>query len=214
MNCEHNKSKHCESEHNECEVLRVMCERCGKNHATVYVTRVINGKETREMLCRACAGDVWSFDSLDLNKLFSAGVGGRRTSVCENCGRSLAEFNSSGRLGCSQCYQSFAEQLAPVINRFHGAKRHVGKVRLPGGGISWQDDPKLAEKHYQRLALQKQLDELVSLERFEDAAGVRDDISRLDEEIRRMMAEMSDKGQSAKDQTAKGQIKDQKAGEQ
>ena len=177
-----------------------MCERCGKNRATVYVTKVINGKETREMLCRACAGDVWSFGSTDLNKLFSAGVGSQRALVCENCGQSLAEFNSSGRLGCNQCYQSFAEQLAPVINRFHGAKRHVGKVRLPGGGISWQDDPKLAEKHYQRLALQKQLDELVSLERFEDAAGVRDDISRLDEEIHRMMAEMPPKDQKAGEQ--------------
>lgn len=164
----------------------MMCERCGKNHATVYVKKVINGQETQEKLCESCAGNVWSFGSLDLNKLFSAGVGGQRVAVCENCGQSLAEFNSSGRLGCSRCYQSFAEQLAPVINRLHGTKRHIGKVRLMGGGSSWRDDPKLAEKNYERMALQKQLAELVGLEKFEEAAGVRDNIRRLDDEIRRM----------------------------
>lgn len=174
----------------------MLCERCGKNQATVHVKKVINGQETKENLCEACAGNIWSFGSLDLNKLFSSGLGGQRAAVCENCGQSLAEFDSSGRLGCSQCYQSFAEQLTPVINRFHGAKRHIGKVKLPGGaagGTAWRSDPKLAAKNYERLALQKQLDELVALEKFEEAAGVRDDIRRLDEEIRRMMDRPSKK---------------------
>ncbi|MBQ3180634.1 MAG: UvrB/UvrC motif-containing protein [Firmicutes bacterium] len=170
----------------------MLCERCGKNQATVHVKKVINGKETQENLCEVCAGDVWSFGDLDLNKLFSAGMGGQRALVCDGCGQSLAEFNSSGRLGCSRCYQSFAEQLAPVIRRFHGAKRHVGKVKLLSGvpeGAAWRADPALADKNYERLALQKQLEELVALEKFEEAAGVRDNIRRLDDEISRMMAQ-------------------------
>lgn len=190
----------------------MLCEKCGKNQATVYLRQVVNGHETKLNLCSECAGGVWGgknlfdknmfglndfgfkelgFGDFDLNKLFSAGQGGPERLVCDGCGQSLAEFNESGRLGCSRCCQSFAEQLAPVIRRFHGGRRHMGKVKMLSGGLSegsdWRGDPALADKNYERMALQKQLDELVSAEKFEEAAGVRDHISRLDEEIGRML---------------------------
>ena len=105
---------------------------------------------------------------------------------------SLADFNNSGRLGCSQCYQSFASQLLPVINKFHGVKRHVGKVKLTGnsGGeeqtaleAQLLQNPELANKNYEKLALQRQLNELVAVEKFEEAVAVRDKIRALEQEI-------------------------------
>lgn len=167
----------------------MLCTKCGKRPAAVHMKQWLNGQETEEYLCEECAeaANVWSFGTLDLNKLFSSSaehpLGGLPS--CPGCGMSLGEFNSTGRLGCSRCYESFAGQLGPVIAKFHGGRRHVGKVRAATTAELLQD-PGLAEKNYQRLALQKQLDELVSLERFEEAAGVRDQLRALSEELRQL----------------------------
>ncbi len=168
----------------------MLCDKCGKNPATVYFKQVINGELHEEHLCEECAGDLMnfgglgSFGQLDLNKLFSGAAPKRSSRRCPGCGMTFAEYNSGGRLGCSQCYQAFEEELRPVIQRFHGGKRHMGKVKLiqPGGGGSvFLDDPELANQNYERLALQKQLSELIELEKFEEAAIVRDKIRALDE---------------------------------
>ncbi len=108
--------------------------------------------------------------------------------TCPGCGLSLAEFNGTGRLGCSQCYQTFAQQLLPVVNKFHGSRRHIGKVKLNNQLGQLMQDPELANKNYEKLALEKQLNELVQLEKFEEAAAVRDKIRGLEQEINAALA--------------------------
>lgn len=168
----------------------MICTKCGKRPASVHMKQRVNGREIEEYLCEECAESIWSFGTLDLNKLFSSHFAAPRPSLtCPGCGMSLAEFNSSGRLGCSQCYQSFANPLLPVINKFHGVKRHVGKVKLTNSdGVVYSSDPALADKNYEKLALQRQLTELVSLEKFEEAAAVRDKIRSLEQEINAALA--------------------------
>lgn len=171
----------------------MLCTKCGKRPAAVHMKQRLNGQEIEEYLCEECAESLWSFGTLDLNKLFSSHFAApRSTLTCPGCGMSLADFNNSGRLGCSQCYQSFASQLLPVINKFHGVKRHVGKVKLTGnsGGeeqtaleAQLLQNPELANKNYEKLALQRQLNELVAVEKFEEAVAVRDKIRALEQEI-------------------------------
>ena len=38
-----------------------------------------------------------------------------KTKVCGNCGYDFKDFLETGFLGCSKCYDSFAEELAPYI---------------------------------------------------------------------------------------------------
>lgn len=166
----------------------MLCTKCGKRPAAVHMKQRLNGQEIEEYLCEECAESLWSFGTLDLNKLFSSHFAAPRPALtCPNCGMSLGDFNNSGRLGCSQCYQSFAGQLLPVINKFHGAKRHIGKVKLRGAGVAdeqqFLQNPELANKNYEKLALQRQLNELVAVEKFEEAAAVRDKIRALEQEI-------------------------------
>ena len=169
----------------------MLCTKCGKRRATVHMKQRLNGQEIEEYLCEECAESLWSFGTLDLNKLFSShfAPSARQTLVCPSCGMSLADFNSSGRLGCSDCYQSFASQLLPVINKLHGARRHSGKVKLRAGSAAAEQNsqilqnPELAGKNQEKLDLQRQLGELVSLEKFEEAAAVRDRIRALEAEI-------------------------------
>ena len=57
-------------------------------------------------------------------------------------------------------------------------------------------DPELANKNYEKLALEKQLNELVQLEKFEEAAAVRDKIRGLEQEINAALAAARQKQQS------------------
>lgn len=171
----------------------MLCTKCGKRPAAVHMKQRLNDQEIEEYLCEECAESLWNFGTLDLNKLFSSHFAmPRQTLVCPNCGMSLAEFNSSGRLGCSECYQSFAGQLLPVINKMHGTRRHRGKVKIAGGsaaaGSQLWEHPELVAKDREKQALQQQLDDLVSLEKFEEAAAVRDKIRALEAEINAALA--------------------------
>ena len=175
--------------------------KCGKRQASVHVEQRLNGQKMEEYLCAQCAEELWGFGTLNLNKVFSSHFGAAQPSLartCPGCGLSLAEFNSSGRLGCSQCYQSFAQPLLPVINKFHGTRRHIGKAKLHDQMGQLMQDPALANKNYEKLALEKQLNELVQLERFEEAAAVRDKIRGLEQEITPALAAVRQGQQAGK----------------
>lgn len=51
---------------------------------------------------------------------------------CATCGLTFEAYRKSLLLGCSDCYESFRDQLLPELRRFHGNTKHVG--RRPGGG--------------------------------------------------------------------------------
>ena len=87
---------------------------------------------------------------------------------CPQCGFTQADFKKSGRLGCAQCYETFAEGLEGLLKTMHKGTRHKGKVPLALRG-SHDLKEKLA-------ALQKRLDKAVAEENFEQAAQVRDEI--------------------------------------
>lgn len=169
----------------------MLCDKCGKRTATVHYQQVVNGAVSARHLCSQCAaGAGWSFGELDFNKLFSSAVHSERTAaVCPQCGMSQEELRRSGRLGCSECYAAFSDMLEPVIKRYHGERRHRGKIKRPlrfspgGNELLSPPDGLLANKTYEKLALQKQLAELVELERFEEAAEVRDKLRAVEAEL-------------------------------
>ena len=133
----------------------MLCTKCGKRPAAVHMKQRLNGQEIEEYLCEECAESLWSFGTLDLNKLFSSHFAAPRPALtCPNCGMSLGDFNNSGRRG-----PSVADEQQFLQN------------------------PELANKNYEKLALQRQLNELVAVEKFEEAAAVRDKIRALEQEI-------------------------------
>lgn len=164
----------------------MLCDKCGKNKATVHYQQVINGVTSEQHLCSQCAA---GFGQLDFNKLFSAPVKSAPAAVCPICGMNINEFRSKGRLGCSKCYETFGEYLRPLIKRYHGEARHKGKIPKPlkystvGGELLSPPEGAAADRIYEKMALQKQLAELVELERFEEAAEIRDKIREVEAEI-------------------------------
>jgi protein arginine kinase activator len=91
--------------------------------------------------------------------------------ACPVCGFTQADFKKSGRLGCPECYTTFGEGLAGVLKTMHKGTRHAGKVpRALHLGRAVQD----------RLqTLQRNLDEAVAVENYEEAARLRDEIKAL-----------------------------------
>jgi len=116
-------------------------------------------------------GDVQSFLSALLALLSAEPKGPKLT--CSGCGLSYSSFQQTGRLGCAQCYQDFAEELRPLLARIQGRSQHAG--RTPVGH----------EKEETRIQtigeLRKRMEKAVSLENFEEAAQLRDEIRVLSE---------------------------------
>jgi len=157
----------------------VFCDHCGKKKATVHYTEVVGGKVTDLHLCVECADKKGLAKPVSKSKFsvadFLAGLAEglkpdeleKETQIrCSTCGLSYAEFRRSGKLGCGDCYSSFASRIDPLLRRIHGSTRHEGKVIRKTGAR--------AEMKRELADLQKQLDAAVRDEKFEDAASLRD----------------------------------------
>jgi protein arginine kinase activator len=161
------------------------CDLCGSGQAVVHLTQVVNNKMTTLHLCQRCAAEkglqaVGSTGNLPLAD-FLAKMGGEATpsggsqveAVCPFCGISSADFREIGRLGCPHCYSTFEAHLRGLLRRIHGSTQHVGKVYLP-------PDPTVTEREKRLTALRQKLQRAVTLEDFERAAELRDQIRALE----------------------------------
>jgi protein arginine kinase activator len=158
------------------------CQECGQAPASVHIRRIAAGKEVEVHLCLGCAQarglesqeteaphgalDPVSLLFKNLNEI--EGGGG----VCPRCGLSYSQFRETARLGCARCYQTFADELKPLIRRVHGEVRHVGKVPIREGE---------AYEHSARLRrLNEDLEKAIGAEDYERAADIRDLIQELE----------------------------------
>ncbi len=92
-------------------------------------------------------------------------------SKCPRCGFTQADFKKSGRLGCPECYKTFAEGLEGLLKTMHKGTRHAGKVPEALRESREQSD---------RLKLlQKKLAKAIDDENFELAARLRDEIKQM-----------------------------------
>lgn len=161
----------------------MLCEKCGKNHATTHIRSVVNGVVKEMNLCSACAaGEGYtdishnSLANMLASMLGEAAYAPSQNKVrCPVCGADFSAIAKSGRVGCAECYKTFYSNLLPYLKRVHGSTRHVGKVpnRAP---LTVATDKNTAE------ALRMELNRLVSEEKYEEAAVVRDKIKKLEGE--------------------------------
>src|SRR6185436_10107948 len=87
---------------------------------------------------------------------------------CPQCGFSQADFKKSGRLGCPECYKTFAEGLSGLLKTMHKGTRHIGKT---------PEALRQTRETVDRLkSLQKKLAKAIEGEDYETAAALRDEI--------------------------------------
>lgn len=108
---------------------------------------------------------------------------------CVGCGLSFTHFKKHGLLGCPACYQTFCDRIGPMIERAHeGGCNHVGKVpkRALHNCKSHGDQSRLesllgdVRQREERLeSLRQRLAKSIHDEEYEQAAMLRDELTRL-----------------------------------
>ena len=158
----------------------MLCQNCGKNNATTFIQKTVNGKTTTMHLCADCAANqgisLWNEFGLEdfWGSLFAepAARAIADTVRCEGCGHSFREIASSGRAGCPTCYTTFYDRLLPSVERIHGKAKHVGKTPS-GAGVQARKESELAQ-------LKQQLNDSVAKQEYEKCAQLRDRIRELE----------------------------------
>jgi protein arginine kinase activator len=161
----------------------MQCSICKEKPATVHLTQIVGDKMQKLDLCEDCAkakgvNDPAGFALADLmlglgaSQEIGQAVGGVELK-CPRCGFSQADFKKSGRLGCPECYHTFAEGLGGLLKTMHKGTKHTGK--------SPEALRTLRENADRLKSLQKKLTKAIESEDFESAATLRDEMKQMGE---------------------------------
>jgi protein arginine kinase activator len=168
----------------------MQCQVCSKKPATVHITEVLAlgaapdepNQLRQKHVCESCAAvmdlphappaakgivNIWQL--LQQSAQRSSQEGGLR---CPDCGMTLAEFRSKGRLGCPKDYDVFRAHLDPLLQRIHNAAEHHGRVP----GVAQEDLDRMRAIH----ELREQLETAIREEAYEDAARLRDELAQME----------------------------------
>lgn len=163
----------------------MLCCVCKEKEAKVHLTQIVGDKMQKVDLCEECAkqkgvNDPAGFSLADLllglgasQEMEAASAGSDLK--CPSCGFTQADFKKAGRLGCADCYTTFAEGLEALLKSMHKGTKHVGKAPA-----ALQQTRDFTDK---LKALQKKLDKAVAEEDFEQAAVMRDEIKSMKEKM-------------------------------
>lgn len=160
----------------------MLCDRCKKNQANIYYSKLVNGKMEGVRLCYSCAKEVMGTEfsmSEDIKKQIeellkpveetSHNHGVEKT--CPNCHTTLETVYKTGRFGCPECYNSFSKELIAFLSKVSGFSMHTGHVP--------KDYKEIAEKYRIESDLEERLAMAISLEEYEEAAIYRDKLKEL-----------------------------------
>jgi protein arginine kinase activator len=155
------------------------CQLCQQREATVHIKQVQDG-DVREMhVCAECAEQhgLEGVSPMELTD-FLFGVNAPRDEArspadekrCPACGFTGKEFKKRSRVGCANCYESFAEDVDPMLASMHRGDQHVGKV------------PAAERKGFELMRLEQEMASAVHVQDFETAARCRDRIREISAE--------------------------------
>jgi protein arginine kinase activator len=190
----------------------MFCDVCKSKESTVFLTQIVEGKMQKVNLCESCAkekgvNDPTGFALADLLLGLGAAqeIDKNPSGVCcPVCGFSQIDFKKTGRLGCSACYDAFAEGLAGMLKNMHRGLIHSGKVPAKLA---------TARRRSQELTqLGSSLAKAVAEEQFEEAALLRDRIKQIEQEEAEAAAQKSINRMELRSEPQDALIAESKAG--
>ena len=158
------------------------CDKCGKE-SVYHSTLIVNGVSKNTSLCRDCAikEGVFANEKPSLfDEMFSSfadllGFEQVENVLCPVCKTSLREFKSTGKLGCPNCYDMFREEISNILKRIAPFETHKQDViKAP------KSKPQKLSKDEQIKVLKEEMKQAVSEERYEDAAKIKKQITKLE----------------------------------
>jgi protein arginine kinase activator len=166
-----------------------ICQICQQKVAKIHITQ-IHGSNVLELhVCPDCSRQN-GLNNIDLSihvsltEAVDVEKGGQAASdspsdevkTCAGCGQTYRGFKESGRMGCWQCYDTFAEELEPLLRKIQAGIKHIGKT-LNTELIAQTDLAPMILKKKELLRL------AVTAEDFETAARLRDEIKSLESQV-------------------------------
>lgn len=165
----------------------MLCQNCNKNPATIHYNEIINGVKREIYLCDECSKDgknmkmnidfnipfsikdiFSSIMDVDIDDVFSK----KSELVCSHCGSTYNRFKNLGRFGCPKCYETFSDQVFPLIKRLQGSTEHMGKIpRRTAHSLRVKREVS---------KLKEEMNRAIAQEDFEKAANLRDKIKELE----------------------------------
>ncbi len=153
------------------------CQKCDEK-ATVHFTQLENGEMTKMSFCEQCATEegVMELSGFGLaDSIMTAGQSGESRSTsgetCPGCGFTRSKFQQTGRLGCSQCYLTFSDDILSRLGPMHRGLHHLGKH--PEGFVGDAFSERLL------IECEERLQAAIEAENYEEAACIRDEIEQL-----------------------------------
>lgn len=176
----------------------MLCENCNQHEASVKYTQIINGEKKQMFLCENCAREMgidnFSFDMpINLSNFFGDLLGEYEESQftpkllsanelkCKKCGMTYEEFQKTGKMGCAHCYDVFSSQLEPLLKRLHGSTKYIGR-KSNSKPEELKDLSKKESKVEELENLKGIIKKLIKEEKYEEAAKVRDEIKKLEDD--------------------------------
>lgn len=160
----------------------MLCDRCKKNQANIYYSKLVNGKMEGVKLCYTCAKEVMGSDFSmseeiknqieDLLKPVEEPIQDPAVvKACPNCNTTLETVINTGRFGCPECYKTFEKELIPFLSKVSGFSMHTGHVP--------KDYKEIVDRYRTESELEERLAMAISLEEYEEAALYRDKLKEL-----------------------------------
>jgi protein arginine kinase activator len=154
------------------------CEICKRRESQVEIAIYLNDKLIRMQVCTECASDCKvDFDALEkgtvpdfIEQCLAIDQKRQRDDsddiACPECGLTTSDFEDSGQLGCSTCYDALRPLLDDHI-RDASPEELERPNKQPSSGAE------------SIVSLQRKLRAAVDREEYEDAAVLRDKINAL-----------------------------------
>jgi protein arginine kinase activator len=167
------------------------CDICHTEKATIFFSQMAEGKLQKVNLCKVCADDKGVTDPTGFALADMLEGMGKQTAVDTGPARNelvctQTDFKKTGRFGCADCYHVFDEGLDGLLEAMHKHTRHVGKApqsfpeandrAAASAPVSVAETNPRARLSELRQALSKSVED----EDYEEAARLRDAISRLE----------------------------------
>jgi len=163
----------------------MLCEKCNQKPAVVFYKQTINGVTSSYNLCKNCASitGTQTGTGAPLNDLLKSFMLVKPPSphaqiktTCNFCRYTFDMIATSGKVGCAQCYTTFAPQLSASLRRIHGDRIYKDFAPLPPTPATPPSPPQINPINELRV----QLKFAIATENYEQAATLRDQIKLLE----------------------------------
>ncbi len=182
--------------------VSMRCTLCNKNEATIHIQEISGGEKKILHICSDCAAkksadnpslELGGFKLAEMlynlteklkksnSQISSQGDSTNNNPVltCPACGWDTQGLRNTGRLGCGRCYETFWDIIESALGNMHQGKNHIGKK--PGD----ETDTVTSQIMLKILGLQKELEDCIAREEYEEAAKIRDAIAKMKRKIKK-----------------------------